>query len=80
MTLQIDKPIWGPLPATNLGVGEICLFCNQPMQAGDIPALVGDVPADEEEREKMLAGKAYNAVADMVHWRCLVEKQMKEIM
>jgi hypothetical protein len=66
-----------PLTPGHEAVGKPCKFCNVPLEAGDIPSLIGNDPTDEEERQKMEEGKAYNAVARIVHWDCAVREVAK---
>ena len=57
---------FGPKPAdTFFG---LCPICGRPFQAGDYTTLIATAPADEEEAEKMRAGRVYNALAAEVCW------------
>ena len=47
-----------------------CVICSEKMGEGDIPTLVGAVPADDEEQAKADAGLAYNARCDIAHESC----------
>lgn len=58
-----------PLPERHPAVGTLCGICHTAFQAGDETTLIADHPADEEEKQKMLAGRPYTAEAILVHWR-----------
>jgi hypothetical protein len=62
-----------PLVADHPAVrdGQSCAICGEPMLLGDVPALVEIGPADEEELLRAETGRAYTAIADIVHERCL---------
>lgn len=62
---------YDPLPADHPGVGQTCMLCNKFIQAGDVTTLLPTGPADDEEAEKMRAGRTYIAIAALVHWDCL---------
>lgn len=64
------KGRFGPLAADDPNVGKPCALCMHPLQVGQVPSLVGDLPADAEEAAKAAAGLAYTAVADLVHETC----------
>lgn len=50
---------------------QACQVCRQVFIAGDVVTLVPQHPADDEEAEKMRTGRAYNAVAAVIHADCL---------
>lgn len=64
--------VFGPLTADDYLVteGKVCSVCNKPFEVGHYLTLKAVAPADEEEREKMLAGRPYNAEAAPVHVDC----------
>lgn len=69
---EIRMRKFGPKSADHPSIGEPCPACKVPFKEGDFTTLVAFGPGDDpEEREKMLAGRPYNAVASEVHWDCV---------
>lgn len=62
---------FGPLAVDHPSVGKICPVCDRPMEAGQVPTLIPTAPASDEDRDKMEAGRAYNAIAAVVHESCV---------
>jgi hypothetical protein len=64
---------FNPIKESDPAVGKICPICNEPLEVGQCPSLIANGPADDEEREKMEAGKSYTytAIAEIIHWDCL---------
>ena len=54
-------------------LGEVCRLCQRPLEVGQRPTLIGDDPADAEEAAKKAAGRAYTAVASVVHETCVYD-------
>lgn len=61
---------YAPLSPDSPGVGRTCILCRKEIRAGDETTLIPSGPASEKDREKMEQGRAYNAVAELVHWGC----------
>lgn len=60
-----------PLPADHWLVGQTCPACSKPFAVGDETTLIALGPGDDPEaQERARAGRAYNAVAQPVHWDC----------
>lgn len=60
-----------PLPAGHPAIGETCPACGRPIAVGDETTLVALGPGDDPEAQKAAReGRAYNAVAAIVHWAC----------
>lgn len=77
MTMPIEVgPKFGPMVADHPDVSEKCAACKVPFRAGDYTTLVllGPGP-DAESRERARAGRAYDAVAALVHWACATGEQ-----
>jgi len=68
-----------PLKPDNPSVGEICPFCNKILEIGQCTSLVADAPANDEEKQKMENGRAYIAIAKIVHWDCVAEKRINQL-
>ncbi len=51
--------------------GKLCPACNAAIAAGDATAVIPLGPgANMDAQERAQAGRAYNAVAIEIHWRC----------
>ena len=61
---------WGPIRKEVAESYKPCAICGGRFVEGHEITLVPVEPADDEEREKMEQGKAYNAKASVVHWGC----------
>lgn len=61
-----------PLAADHPAVGARCIVCGQRLAAGARVAMVEREPADAGEGRKALSGRAYTAVAGLVHERHVV--------
>ena len=61
---------WGPITKESAESYKPCPICGGRFVAGHEITLIPIEPADEEERYKMEQGKAYNAIASVVHWGC----------
>jgi hypothetical protein len=59
-----------PLKEDHPLVDDICPVCSNAFLAGDEVTLIATHPVDQEEAKKAQQGKAYNAVAQPVHWWC----------
>lgn len=66
-----------PLSRTHPLVGaDFCPGCLGTFAEGDITTFVTIGPGgDAEEREKLAAGKVYNAVAVVAHYACVTGKE-----
>jgi len=66
-----------PLAGSHPLVGaEFCPGCLQIFAEGDVTTLVTIGPgADSEERERLRAGRVYNAVAVAAHWACVTGEE-----
>ena len=62
---------FGPKAETHPSVGKPCPACGEPFVVGDYTALITLGPGqDPEQRERAREGRAYNAVAQEIHWAC----------
>ena len=68
-----------PLKPDDTSVGEVCPLCNKILEIGQCISLVADSPANEEEEQKMKKGRAYTAIAKIVHWDCVAEKRINQL-
>lgn len=60
-----------PLPEGHPAIEIKCPGCQQKFQVGDVTTLIALGPGDDpEEQKKCREGKAYNAVAVIIHWSC----------
>ncbi len=67
----LSKPgRFGPLSADHPSVGKDCGICDQPMNVGDVPALVEVEPDDDLQRFKRDRGGAYTATCHITHETC----------
>ena len=69
---------FGPKKGIDSSIGRTCPACDVLFKEGDYTTLVALGPGDDkEQREKCLAGRPYNAVAQEIHWECSgYEEQM----
>jgi len=66
-----DQRKMGPLTAEHAATGDECPACHESFAEGDYVALVPLGPGPSaESRERAREGRAYNAVAAIVHWAC----------
>lgn len=63
---------WEPLDADHPSVGRICPGCGEPLKAGQRPAFVNGVPADDEDAEKVAEGRAHTLAVELAHEACTV--------
>ena len=60
-----------PLKSDHPSIGDRCLACKMPFKEGDYTTLVSLGPGDSKENmERAREGRAYNAVAVVVHYSC----------
>lgn len=72
---------FNPLGDDHPAIGMTCPACGVPFTANDVTTLVALGPGDDpEEQAKARAGRAYNAVAALVHWRCATGAEPKGAM
>lgn len=67
---QEEMRKFAPLTADHPAIGMQCILCGNPIIVGDETTLIPVAPASEEDKEKMLADRPYNAEAKIAHWRC----------
>lgn len=61
---------FGPIPKDANCVGKFCYLCEKQIEGGDILFFLPIKPADEEEAEKMKAGRVYTTEAELAHKEC----------
>ncbi len=64
---------FGPKTGDHQSVGKPCPICEVPFKEGDHTTLIPMKPSGTDEAEKMVAGRAYTAVAAEVHVTCAEE-------
>lgn len=64
---------FGPLADDHPAVGRECAGCGQPLRAGDVPALVNGVPADQKDQAKADAGRPHTVSCELAHESCARE-------
>ena len=64
---------FGPKCVNHPSIGTMCLICGKPFVEGDYTTLIDTQPADQEEKIKMLQGRAYTAEAEEVHYNCYIK-------
>jgi hypothetical protein len=62
---------FGPKSKDHPSCDVKCPVCDVPFKEGDFTTLV-TVGARGEDREKMIEGRPYNAVAQEIHWDCRI--------
>ena len=61
----------GPKKTDHFSIGMQCPACEKNLVAGDYTALIALGPGEDSVAQaKARAGRAYDAVAAEVHWKC----------
>lgn len=64
------KDRFAPLKPDDLNIGKECVICHKFLEEGQRPTLVSVGPATPEDAQRCQEGRAYNALAVVVHQDC----------
>ena len=71
---EVTKPGAEKMCALRAGhpaVGELCNICGEKLLVGQVPAFLGQGPADKKQAVKAKIGQAYTAACVLVHQACV---------